>query len=70
MTTLFPIPATPQLPILGSDLSFPVRRIYCVGRNYAAHAKEMGHFGSGVVEAKICSEEGLPQQYGQVDSVD
>ncbi|GAA4350685.1 fumarylacetoacetate hydrolase family protein [Kangiella taiwanensis] len=43
MTTLFPIPATPQLPILGSDLSFPVRRVYCVGRNYAAHAKEMGH---------------------------
>ncbi|PKB20662.1 fumarylacetoacetate hydrolase family protein [Janthinobacterium sp. 64] len=30
------------LPILGTDAQFPVRRIYCVGRNYAAHAREMG----------------------------
>jgi len=30
------------LPVRGSDQRFPVRRIYCVGRNYAAHAKEMG----------------------------
>jgi fumarylpyruvate hydrolase len=30
------------LPIMGSTHSFPVRRIYCVGRNYAAHAREMG----------------------------
>ncbi len=30
------------VPIAGTDLSFPVRRIYCVGRNYAAHAREMG----------------------------
>jgi fumarylpyruvate hydrolase len=30
------------LPITGSDTEFPVRRIYCVGRNYAAHAREMG----------------------------
>ncbi|MGV3653354.1 MAG: fumarylacetoacetate hydrolase family protein [Noviherbaspirillum sp.] len=30
------------LPIIGSDELFPVRRIYCVGRNYAAHAREMG----------------------------
>jgi fumarylpyruvate hydrolase len=30
------------LPIAGSDKQFPVRRIYCVGRNYAAHAREMG----------------------------
>ena len=43
MTTLFPIPKPTQLPILGSELSFPVRRVYCVGRNYTAHAKEMGH---------------------------
>lgn len=35
-------PATPTLPIAGSDARFPVRRIYCVGRNYAAHAREMG----------------------------
>lgn len=30
-------------PIAGSDAVFPVRRIYCIGRNYAAHAIEMGH---------------------------
>ncbi|MCT4555015.1 MAG: fumarylacetoacetate hydrolase family protein [Pelagimonas sp.] len=35
-------PATPSLAVMGSDARFPVRRIYCVGRNYAAHAREMG----------------------------
>ena len=33
----------PSLPVAGSDLRFPVGRIYCVGRNYADHAREMGH---------------------------
>jgi fumarylpyruvate hydrolase len=33
----------PSLPVEGSDLRFPVGRIYCVGRNYADHAREMGH---------------------------
>src|SRR4051812_32439557 len=42
MTYVFPPAATPQLPIIGSSALFPVRRIYCVGRNYAAHAIEMG----------------------------
>ena len=32
----------PVLPVAGSEGVFPVRRIYCVGRNYAAHAREMG----------------------------
>ena len=31
------------LPVRGSDAKFPVRRIYCIGRNYADHAIEMGH---------------------------
>ena len=31
-----------SLPIVGSKLRYPVRRIYCIGRNYAAHAREMG----------------------------
>jgi fumarylpyruvate hydrolase len=31
------------LPIVGTDAQFPVRRVYCIGRNYAAHAIEMGH---------------------------
>jgi len=33
----------PTLPVRGTDKLFPVRRIYCIGRNYAAHAVEMGH---------------------------
>ncbi len=33
---------TPSLAIAGADARFPVRRIFCVGRNYAAHAREMG----------------------------
>ena len=36
-------PTIPTLPIDGTDALFPVHRIYCVGRNYAAHAIEMGH---------------------------
>ena len=36
-------PKQAYLPIRDSDKVFPVRRIYCVGRNYAAHAIEMGH---------------------------
>ncbi len=31
-----------SLPVRGSDLRFPVRRVYCIGRNYAAHSIEMG----------------------------
>ena len=34
--------AIPAVPVVGSDKSFPVRRIYCVGRNYGDHVKEMG----------------------------
>ncbi len=37
-----PAPAA-VLPVAGSNALFPVHRIYCVGRNYAAHAAEMGH---------------------------
>ena len=39
-------PAPPvSVPVLGSPLRFPVHRIYCVGRNYEDHAKEMGFTG-------------------------
>jgi fumarylpyruvate hydrolase len=40
----FAIPAPPRacLPVAGSDALFPVRRVYCVGRNFADHAREMG----------------------------
>ena len=40
---VFAPPAVPTLPIVGSDDHFPVHRIYCVGRNFADHAIEMGH---------------------------
>ncbi|AHL77519.1 5-carboxymethyl-2-hydroxymuconate isomerase [Stutzerimonas stutzeri] len=36
-------PSIPSLAIADSDQRFPVRRVYCVGRNYAEHAREMGH---------------------------
>ncbi len=36
-------PPVVAIPVVGSDASFPVRRVYCIGRNYAAHAIEMGH---------------------------
>ncbi len=35
----------PSLPIVGSNARFPVRRIFCVGRNYVEHQKEMGGDG-------------------------
>ncbi len=37
-----PVPPVPAIPIAGSSQLFPVRRIWCVGRNYAEHAREMG----------------------------
>ena len=40
---IFPAHPPVTLPIEESDQRFPVRRIYCVGRNYADHAREMGH---------------------------
>lgn len=42
MKHVFPPAKTTAIPIRGSDQSFPVRRVYCVGRNYADHAIEMG----------------------------
>ena len=43
MTMLFDLPETPSLPVAGEAGRFPVRRIFCVGRNYEAHAREMGY---------------------------
>ncbi|WP_020593600.1 fumarylacetoacetate hydrolase family protein [Kiloniella laminariae] len=42
MTYLFEPAAITSLPIVGSEKLFPVRRIFCVGRNYAEHTREMG----------------------------
>jgi len=40
---LFELPEAFSIPLRGEGASFPVRRIFCVGRNYAAHAAEMGN---------------------------
>ncbi|HLR78451.1 MAG TPA: fumarylacetoacetate hydrolase family protein [Burkholderiaceae bacterium] len=36
-------PVQASVPVSGENGRFPVRRVYCIGRNYAAHAREMGH---------------------------
>ena len=43
--TAFVIPVPPQaaIPVAGEQKSFPVRRIWCVGRNYLEHIREMGN---------------------------
>ncbi len=45
MTFVFPPPAVVSVPVVGRTERFPVHRIYCVGRNYEEHAKEMGFTG-------------------------
>lgn len=42
MTYVLPVPTPPSLPVSGGDTLFPVRRVFCVGRNYGDHAREMG----------------------------
>lgn len=43
MAYVFDPPRQAALPISGTSKLFPVHRVYCIGRNYAEHAKEMGH---------------------------
>ena len=45
MRFIFPPSPVASIPIIGSTDRFPVHRIYCVGRNYEEHAKEMGFTG-------------------------
>jgi fumarylpyruvate hydrolase len=67
-TTNTVIPALPAatVPVVGTDAVFPVHRIYCVGRNYVEHAKEMGWSGR---EAPFFfmkpADAVLPVAYGQ-----
>ncbi len=42
MRYIFPPQPQPALPIADTDARFPIRRVYCVGRNYAEHTREMG----------------------------
>src|SRR5262245_59412882 len=43
MEYVIPVPSMPSLAVEGVRGRFPIHRIYCVGRNYAEHAREMGH---------------------------
>ena len=45
MTHVVATPPLFEIPVSGSSQTFPVRRVYCVGRNYVEHAKEMGFTG-------------------------
>jgi fumarylpyruvate hydrolase len=45
MSFVIPAPVQVSLPVIGKAERFPVRRVYCVGRNYVEHAKEMGFTG-------------------------
>ena len=45
MSFVFTPPATVSVPVVGTKDRFPVHRVYCVGRNYEEHAKEMGFTG-------------------------
>jgi fumarylpyruvate hydrolase len=45
MDYLFPPPPVVTVPVVGRKEQFPVHRVYCVGRNYEEHAKEMGFTG-------------------------
>ena len=56
---LFNPPAVQSLPIRGKTERFPINRIFCVGRNYHAHAIEMGRpwdTGKDIEEGSVCSE--------------
>ncbi|SRR5579883_1644716 len=50
MSFVFDTLAIPSVPVVGSHARFPVHRIYCIGRNYAEHAREMG------AEAVSCAQ--------------
>lgn len=68
MTGLFALPASPQVPIEGRAERFPVGRIFCVGRNYAAHAREMGKdpdrdppfFFTKFADTIVCGDSTIP----------
>jgi fumarylpyruvate hydrolase len=65
VTWLFTPPAQTALAVANETLQFPVRRVYCVGRNYAEHAREMGDdpersepfFFAKPTDAVICAPE-------------
>lgn len=65
MRFVFTPPAQANVPVVGHAERFPVHRIYCVGRNYAEHAKEMGFTGREApfffmkpADAVLCADDG------------
>lgn len=67
MTFVLPPPPVSSVPIRGSDSVFPVRRIFCVGRNYEEHAREMGadtreppFFFTKPADALVTDDAGIP----------
>src|SRR3954471_24365463 len=66
MAYAIPLWTPPALPIAGSSDTFPVRRIFCVGRNYAEHQKEMGGDGREQPFFFIKSEFSLIPRGGEV----
>lgn len=71
MTDIIPTPDLPSLPIEGDERRFPVRRIFCIGRNYADHAKEMGAAAEAIFFMKpadaITTSPRLPYPQGTSD---
>lgn len=66
MTYAIPLWSAPALPISGSPDLFPVRRVFCVGRNYVEHQKEMGGDGREQPFFFIKSAHALVAQGGNV----
>ena len=62
------VPKTPSLAVEGQSARFPLRRVYCVGRNYSEHAREMGHdpdreppfFFSKPADAVVSGDDSVP----------
>ena len=61
-STVIPLPPQPSLPVVGETGTYPVRRIWCVGRNYLEHIREMGNderappffFGKHADKGTVC----------------
>ncbi|WP_374493169.1 fumarylacetoacetate hydrolase family protein [Zoogloea sp.] len=68
MSYAIPQPISAAVPVRGGDALFPVRRIYCVGRNYAAHAREMGSDPTREPPFFFCkpADAVLPVEAGQI----
>ena len=70
MDFVFPPKQLAVVPVVNQDKFFPVHRIYCVGRNYVEHAKEMGDSGR---EAPFFfmkpADAVLPVSYGAVGEI-